>query len=291
MENQKPQRGLIHRDGYDLGYTIEGRGDPLLVIGSHVFYPRTFSQNLRRNRRLICIDHRGFALAKRGIEARDCDLGTVVDDVSAICSELGLSRVDVMGHSGHGYMALEVARRRPGLVGKCIVVATGPSHSQEHMAYGERIWEMLAAPERKRRLVLDMEQAARRTADEPDKRFIWMCLGMAARSWFDPFFDASGLWDGVHVNMPVFDRLWGETFRDFEAAGALRDIAAPLLICMGRHDHLVAPLETWLPIVPQDKPPVFALFERSAHTPQLEEPEHFDAVLLDFLKQGPAAAP
>lgn len=283
MENYDSVKGRIHRDGYTLGYSIEGEGEPLLIIGSHVFYPRTFSAGLRSKRTLIFIDHRGFALADRSVEARDCLLETITGDISAICSALGLSRLDVLGHSGHGYMALELARRRPDLVRKNVVVATGPSHSPEHMAYGERIWDMLAAPDRKHRLAQDLEWMAAKIKAEPQKRFIWMCLGLAARSWFDPCFDASDLWQGVHVNMPLFDSLWGEVFRDFDPATVLQEITSPLLICMGRHDYLVAPLETWLPLIPENCQPVFALFERSAHTPQLEEAERFDETLLNFL--------
>lgn len=231
---------------------------------------------------MIFVDHRGFARAHRGIEPRDRELGTIFDDIAAICTTLGLSRLDVLGHSGRGYMALEFARRKPDLVRKAVIVATGPSHSPQHMACGERFWDILAAPGRKHRLALDMAQAAQRIEADPEKRFIWMCLGLAARSWFDPCFDASDLWQDVHVNMPIFDRLWGEAFCDFDAVRALRDLPVPLLICMGRHDHLVAPLETWFPLVPEEQRPVFALFERSAHTPQLEEAERFDEVLLNF---------
>lgn len=283
MENYDSVHGRIYRDGYTLGYSIEGEGEPLLIIGSHVFYPRTFSAGLRSKRTLIFIDHRGFAQADRGVEARDCSLETITSDISAMCSALGLSRLDVLGHSGHGYMALEFARRRPDLVRKTVVVATGPSHSPAYMAYGERIWDMLAAPERKHRLAQDLEWMAAKIEAEPQKKFIWMCLGLAARSWFNPCFDASDLWQGVHVNMPVFDSLWGGVFRDFDPATVLQEIKSPLLICMGRHDHLVAPLETWLPLIAENRQPVFALFERSAHTPQLEEAERFDETLLNFL--------
>ncbi|WP_264212163.1 alpha/beta fold hydrolase [Leisingera thetidis] len=283
MENYDSVHGRIYQDGYTLGYSIEGEGDPLLIIGSHVFYPRTFSAGLRGKRTLIFIDHRGFAQADRGVEARDCSLETITCDISAMCSALGLSRLDVLGHSGHGYMALEFARRRPDLVRKTVVVATGPSHSPAYMAYGERIWDMLAAPERKRRLAQDLEWMAAKIEAEPQNKFIWMCLGLAARSWFNPCFDASDLWQGVHVNMPVFDSLWGDVFRDFDPATVLQEIKSPLLICMGRHDHLVAPLETWLPLIAENRQPVFALFERSAHTPQLEEAERFDETLLNFL--------
>src|SRR5690606_24243519 len=129
----------------------------------------------------------------------------------------------------------------------------------------------LAAPERKARLAADLAAMEIHIAAEPERRFIWMCLAMAARSWFDPAYDATALWAGVGVNMPVFDRLWGEVFASYPTRDALAELTRPLLICMGRHDHLVAPIETWLPLLPEGDMPKLALFERSAHTPQLEE--------------------
>ncbi len=276
-------RGAVPRDGFSFGYTIEGEGPTLLVIGSHVFYPRTFSTQLRQKRRLVFIDHRGFAEAQRPLEARDCELETIVDDVAAMCDVLDLGEVDVLGHSGHGYMALEFARRFPERVRRTVLVGTGPSHAEAHMQTGAQIWEALAAPERKARLEADLAVMEKRIRTDPERRFIWMCLGLGARSWFDPVYDAAMLWEGVRVNMPVFDRLWGEVFATYPTRDVLAEIVQPLLICMGRHDHLVAPTETWLPLLPEGNTPRLALFERSAHTPQLEEAELFDTVLLDFL--------
>jgi len=46
---------------------------------------------------------------------------------------------------------------------------------------------------------------------------------------------------------------------------------------------LLDPLETWLPFIPEKNQPTFALFERSAHTPQLEEAARFDEILTNFL--------
>nr|WP_320144043.1 alpha/beta hydrolase [uncultured Cohaesibacter sp.] len=283
MEKFNAHKGQIQRDGYTLGYRIEGHGAPLLIIGSHVFYPRTFSANLRTKRKLIFVDHRGFSPVNRAIHTRDCALGTIMDDLSALCQTLGLAQTDILGHSGHGYMALEFARRCPERVRKTVLVGTGPNQDPETMAHGERIWAMLAAPDRKKRLEQDLEWMTRQIEAEPEKRFIWMCLGMGARSWFDPHFDARDLWQDVHVNMPIFDHLWGETFRDYDTHKALSEMKSPLLICMGRHDHLVAPVETWFPYLPEKNQPVFALFEYSAHTPQLEEADRFDDTILTFL--------
>ena len=51
---------FISVNGIKLSYAIEGSGIPCLVIGSAIYYPRTFSQELRQHFKFIFADERGF---------------------------------------------------------------------------------------------------------------------------------------------------------------------------------------------------------------------------------------
>jgi hypothetical protein len=51
---KKKNSVIVHNT--TLAYAIEGEGMPMLVVGSSIFYPRTFSQNLRANFLLVCAD-------------------------------------------------------------------------------------------------------------------------------------------------------------------------------------------------------------------------------------------
>ncbi len=53
--------GYIEVDGFKLKYLTEGTGSDVLVVGSWIYYPRSFSQNLRKSMRLHFVDYRGFA--------------------------------------------------------------------------------------------------------------------------------------------------------------------------------------------------------------------------------------
>lgn len=277
--------GHLAYDGFDFGYCLDGEGKPLLIVGSSIYYPRTFSADLRRHRRLCFIDHRGFARCRRAVAASDGDLATVVEDIERLRLHLGLGKVDVLGHSGHGYIALAYAAAHPEAVEHVVVVATGPSHAAEHMSALEDRWQAVAEPERHRRFEADIASLAGDIAAEPERRFVHMCLRMGARSWFDPAYDARPLWAGVATHMTVFDRLWGETFRDIDTSALLGTITAPILLALGRHDYLVAPAETWERYRPLARDLTTQLFEQSAHTPQLEESALFDAALRAFLNR------
>jgi len=104
--------GCIERNGFKLGYTIVGTGKLAFVIGSTIYYTRTFSQNLRTHLQLIFMDHRGFAPSTI-TDTKKFELDLLLDDIEAMRQHLAIDNFIIIGHSGHGYMALEYAKRTP----------------------------------------------------------------------------------------------------------------------------------------------------------------------------------
>jgi proline iminopeptidase len=276
-------RGTIHSGPFELAYSIEGEGKPALVIGSAVYYPRIFSQNLRQSLKLVFVDHRGFAQVSGDIAPSDYTLDVVLDDIELVRRHLGLEKVIVIGHSGHGYMALEYAKRYPRHVSHVVMIATGPSHSAAHNAVTEQYWQESVCPERKAQLERDLAGLPAEIEAAPEKRFVTFCVRMGARSWYDHTFDAAPLWEGVDVNMPVFDHLWGEAFRDIDIAQGLEGLDIPVFLAIGRQDYLVAPCATWEPYRERFKDLTMRVFEKSGHTPPFEESVLFDVELLQWL--------
>jgi proline iminopeptidase len=277
------ERGTIRSGRFELAYSVEGDGTPALVIGSAVYYPRVFSQTLRQSLKLIFADHRGFAHLSQDVPPSEYTLDMVLADIDLVRRHLGLETMIVIGHSGHGYMALEYAKRYPQHVSHVVMIATGPSHSAAHNAATERYWQESVCPERKAKLEGDLAGLAAEIEAAPEKRFVTFCVRMGARSWYDHTFDAAPLWEGVHVNMPVFDHLWGEAFRDIDIARGLDRLDVPVFLALGRYDYLVAPYATWEPYRASFKDLTVRVFEKSGHTPQLEESDLFDAELMGWL--------
>ena len=278
-----PTRGTIRSGAFELAYSIEGNGTPAVVIGSAVYYPKTFSRNLRRSLRLVFLDHRGFANVTGDVPISEYAFDVVLADIERARSELGLDRVVIVGHSGHGYMALEYAKRYPQHVSHVVMIATGPSHGAVHVEAAERSWREAVCPERKARLERDMALLPAEIEAAPERRFVTFCVRMGARSWYDHTFDAAPLWEGVHVNMHAFDHLWGEVFRDLDIRQGLHELDVPVFLALGRHDYLVAPYATWDPYRASFRDLTVRVFERSGHTPQFEESALFDAELLEWL--------
>lgn len=278
-----PEIGSLRAGPFDLGYRIEGSGPPLLVVGSAVYYPRTFSGRLRQRMKLHFIDHRGFAPAHAAYTHDDIGFDAVLDDIERMRRHLGLDRFAILGHSGHGYMVLEYAKRHPRHVSHVVMVGTGPSHSAPHMALADRRWEEMVAPERKAIFEREMAELGGDITARPEERFKSLLIRLGAKSWHLPAFDAAPLWRDVTVNNLVFDHLWGEVFRDIDIGNRLDRLAMPVLLALGQSDYLVAPAETWHAYRKGFPDLTVRMFEKSGHTPQLEESDLFDETLLSFL--------
>lgn len=261
----------------------------MLVVGSAVYYPRVFSQNLRQHLRMVFLDHRAFVPPPGAVDRSAYALDRLVEDLEQARRELGLGRVAVLGHSGNAFPALEYAKRYPEHVSHLIMMGIGPDLSVASWEASERRWQESVSPERKGAL----EENLRRLSDAdlarlpPAERLIRNYVREGPRAWFDPRFDSTPLWAGVEINVEAFDYLWGEVFRDIDVTRGLADLDRPVLLVLGRYDFIVAPPSSWDPIRPAFRDLTVRVFERSGHTPSYEEPELFDAELLRWLAEHP----
>jgi len=283
-------KGNLYVDDFAIGYRIEGEGTPVVVIGSETFYPRLFSDDIRRRLKLIFVDHRGFAKPPLSYEAQDIGLDRIADDIEAVRKALGLESFVVLGHSGHAFMAAAYALRYPEAVRQVALLHSAPSNSAERQQGSIAHFEATASPERKAKFYEDFARLAEDLEREPDRRFAHMCIRMGAHSFYDYSYDAEPLWRDVQMNMGIIDRLWGEEFAQVDLAELISRIDRPVFLGLGRYDYLVSPTSLWDGIderLPRVKK---TIFERSGHYAMLEEPEAFDEALLQWLMDTDGAA-
>jgi proline iminopeptidase len=289
MTNQKADSpadaGVIEAGPFRLRYCIEGTGHPTIVIGSAIYYPRAFSRDLRQNLRMVFLDHRGFAASPGPVPTSMFALETLVDDIECARQELGLGRIAIMGHSGHSFMALEYAKKYPQSVSHVIMIGCCPDFSAASLAMAEQYWQDSVNPDRK----AVMAENLRRLPDEqlkslqPGEAWIRTYVRNAPRIWYDPRFDASRFFEGVAINMDMYNHVWGEIFRDINIGRGLESFNRPVLLALGRYDFLVAPPSSWDRIRPLFHDLTVRVFERSGHAPQTEEEDLFDAELLTWM--------
>jgi proline iminopeptidase len=117
----------------------------------------------------------------------------------------------------------------------------------------------------------------------PEEAFVAQYVADGPKYWYDPNYDSSPLWQGVPITMNIV-KVFQNFFSDYEFGWDPEQLKAPVLVVMGRHDYAVPPI-LWDEVLPKLQHVTYHLMERSGHTPQLEEPQLFDQVLLEWLQQ------
>lgn len=282
--------GSVQVAGATLAYAIEGAGIPLLVLGSSIYYPRTFSSSLRESCTLVCADLPHFVPLGAEFDFTRISFDLYSECIDAVRADAGIGRVVVAGHSHHGNVALEYARRRPGAVSHLILIGTPPVDVATTIQSAEQYWGTNATAERKSALQRRRQSTAaeREVSGSLSEAYVRQYVTDAPLYWNDPNYDASWLWRGMSFSMEAvhaFRNLYRSYEIDWNAT--LRSI--PVLVTMGVDDFAV-PHTLWSAFVPRLENITFRLLERSGHTPQLEEPDAFNRILLSWLTNEGALA-
>jgi pimeloyl-ACP methyl ester carboxylesterase len=116
--------GYVMANGVNYHYQVHGRGEPLLLLHGGLGQIEMFGPvlgELARHRQVIGVDLHGHgrtALGDRPIRYRD-----MADDLALIVKQLGHDRVDVMGYSMGGAVALRLAAQHSQRVRRLVIAA------------------------------------------------------------------------------------------------------------------------------------------------------------------------
>ena len=284
MQESSSWRGSVDVDGAaTLRYVIEGSGVPALVIGSSIYSPWTFSKQLREAFRIAFIDVRHFAEKREWYSPGKITLDTYTDDIERVRAEIGFERAAVIGHSHHGNLALEYAKRHPEKVSHVVLIGSPPCSVERTIQAGKDYWLEHAMEDRKAILMGNWRDLSPETlkAMLPEDALVAEYVADGPKYWFDPKYNASSLWQGVPVNMDLI-KIFRDYFADYELSWNPTRMRAPVLVVMGRHDYIVPHL-LWEKVRLKLGSLTYHLLEQSGHTPQLEEPQLFDQALLEWI--------
>lgn len=107
------QSGFVDAHGTLVHYSIVGRGKPLVILfggpGTSRDYYLPYLLSLARTHRLIFIDRRGSRQSEQLKKSSENSAKTMATDVEAVRIALGLGKIDLLGHSSGGILALAYA--------------------------------------------------------------------------------------------------------------------------------------------------------------------------------------
>lgn len=253
----------------------------IVVIGSAIYYLRLFQDPIFQNLNLIFIDHRGFSRSSN--PDASFQLPDIVQDIEYIRRELKLDKIYLLGHSGHGFMAMAYAEQYPEYVMGTILSNLAPSNTQERQNGSIAHFEETASDERKHYFYQEIAQLENDIKNDPEHRFTHINVRMQAHSFYQYDYDGAYLWDDVINNMPALDYLWGIAFAEFDTKGFLESYKSPVLLLLSEYDYLVSPISLWESVIENtDITPI--IFHKSGHNPMLEEAQRYYEALKAFIE-------
>ncbi len=276
--------------GLTIHYLVGGSGSPIVLVHG---LGTSASSEWRFNLEALAAQHRVYAIDLPGFggsekPALDYSLTFFVDMLKGFLAAQAVRRVALMGVSFGGRIALGLAFQAPEAIARLVLVdALGLAQPRRLLTY--RLLMIQGVGE----LVFSStERAMRRLSPALIRRF-WGWYLARPRS-IEQLLSDSRIRD--HQRMmaaPGYRSAYLGTLRAMARLQRLRngvilerrlaELAMPILAVWGRRDHIfpASRAEAAVRTIPNAR---MVVFEDSGHTPQQEEPDRFNQLVLEFLR-------
>ena len=242
---------------------------------------------MERHLRMVYFDQRGSGQSERPASG-DYALSTLVEDIEALRTALGVPKIALVGHSFGGLLALEYGAKYPDHVSHLVFVDGLWDTRLQCRLRAERLAELrpeayarvrgdTIAPDGTRRSDCELEFRALRGAEREAYNTALMFPDSAVATRMDSVNAARGIRNTGELSRALFSS--GLLQYRFTAQGRL---TMPVLVIGGRFDGAAGPIgmRELAGGLPNAR---FVEFERSGHFVYLDEPDRFAKEVAAFV--------
>jgi proline-specific peptidase len=281
--------GYVTVDGRRLFYRSFGRSERVLVglhggPGSTHKYLLPLSSLAGEDLRVVLYDQLGCGGSDHPADHALYTIGRAAENLEGLRGALGLGRVNLLGHSYGGFLALEYALKHPAALDSLILSSTSASVPK---TIGE-IGKLRAGLPREMQETMDGCEARGDLQDPAYLRcidFLYHKRICIIDPWPDEMDRLFREW-----SQDIYREMWGANeffvtgnLRDWDVASRLGSVAVPTLVTVGRYDELPLPLAEQIHAgIPGSR---LRVFEHSSHMAMLEEPQQYLSAISDFLSR------
>jgi proline iminopeptidase len=270
---------------------VEHNTTPIIIIhggpgGNNYTYERTIGPLLEKFATIIYYEQRGCGRSKEPEDKEAYSIPILISDLAELCNKLKLEKIIPLGFSFGGQLALEFALTYPNLVEKIIVQAPSEFYDNNRNYYIQIFgFEQIAEGNDKNKIkkIINTQKKIREkwmeiwdSVDiETVNKFLFRnneSANKVRKSWRESGLENSGL---------MFVALQKKR-NEIRLMERVSQIKAPTLIMTGLYDRNVG-IELnrdFACKIPNSK---LVIFEKSAHFPDIEEPEKYAKNVREFI--------
>ncbi|MBS1724714.1 MAG: alpha/beta hydrolase [Armatimonadetes bacterium] len=279
--------GKVKRDGFDLYYRTEGSGTPLVILsggpGLEVGYMKPIGAFLPAGYQKVYLEQRGTGRSQPPtISKETMTLKLVVEDLEALRIALKQDRLNLLGHSWGGMLAMAYAAAHPDRVDRMILLGSGGCTLEFVQWFEDNITarmrpEDVAAQEH-------WEKEGKSGVD-PEKVELESLRAKCPAYFFNRdkgLAFAKSLTDGA-LHVQVGGLLFQDLAKEYDLRAGLRKFKRPVLIVQGHQDPIGDVTAREIHDTIDGSQLLF--LSKCGHFAWLERPDEFRKAVAEFLKK------
>ncbi|HTR98481.1 MAG TPA: proline iminopeptidase-family hydrolase [Bacteroidota bacterium] len=292
--------GFVDAHGVLIYYQELGRGNPLLIVhggpGASHDYFLPWLLPLARTHRLLFIDERGSGKSAKLEDPSGYTVDSMVEDVEAVRTSLGLGKIDLLGHSYGGVLAQAYALKYQENLNHLVLCSTFHSTRKMNAVFRDMVEAM---PAELRTRIKRMEKDGLYGHGKPYEQNRYTEEYMNA-AWGEGYFPY--LYQNHHdpnyspaaagaMSWDLYRAMWGSSgefvidgnLSSVEYADRLKNLHVPTLITAGDHDECSPELAKEMQGLISGSELV--IFPKSGHMTFVDQPGMFISAIDRFLSR------
>lgn len=277
--------------GATIYYEVFGSGSatPLFVANGGPGFDHQYLHSseawdtLGQNRKIVMWDQRGTGQSGPLKSGQSCTLADQINDLDALRAHLGYDKIDLLGHSWGGFLAMAYAARFPQHIERLIILDSAAPRWKDTLFLFKDVFPDVTAHENSYGFTADLKEKDSEAAADAQTRLYLSMLCYSPEHRDELLAKMANDKEYRNIN-----RLVNEDVARFDLNPELGKFHFPVLVGTGRFDMNVAPVIAYK-IHQAITGSQFRVFEKSGHLPFFEQPQEFVSAVNAFLSGGSGA--
>ena len=277
--------GLVQVNGTELYYYAVGEGTPILILhggpGLNHTYFLPQMEGLAKHHRLIFFDQRATGRSSMEVDTASVNLASVIEDIEGMRAAFHLDKMNLLGHSTGGLLAMQYAIKHPDHLRSLTLVTTTAASSELRMKAFYNMQERTTREDSIGQEEVQRSEGFKKKDPASMSKFFRYLFGS---NFYDhKYADSLTLqFDTNYARSAKLLRGMNRDLGKYDIHEALKAITCPTLIVQTDHDrNLPESMERIHAGIPNSR---IALITHSGHFPFIEAPEEFFRVVSEFVE-------